>query len=318
MLSRKQIEDIIHVRLPEADIETHLLDLTPDKIDAETLDTFMSVISETLVEEASTFDCTGTGGSGLPHFNTSTAASFVLAAQGLKVIKCGNVGISGRSGSFDFLRALGFPEHLPVALVPALFRENGLTFLFAPQFYPGLLKLSPIRKALGVRTIFNFIGPLLNPARPQYRVLGVSDPAVQRLVSQYLTRSTYSTRALVVRGEDGMDEFITNGATHLFTVSKDSMIPGEFLPAFGENGSAHNGDLDARQNVRIFKQIINGEDMKSQYYNMICLNAGAAFFVSGRAASIEDGVKLAADVLASGAVREKFEACRRSYGKYLA
>jgi anthranilate phosphoribosyltransferase len=322
MLSRARIVDIVNAKLPEPELKQALLELTPDRIDEQTLETFLVAMSETLAEGsdsiqrlgADAVDCTGTGGSGLPHYNTSTTVSFVLAAAGLKVLKCSNAGASSRSGSFDFLSALGFPRHLPVSSVAELFELNNLTFLFAPQFYPLLARLAPVRRELGVKTIFNFIGPLLNPGSPSYRVLGVSDRRMQRLIADHICRTNASTRTLVVRGEDGADEFTVNGATRVYEIVDRKL-----------SETSHTmicpmkpGQLDVKDNVRIFHDLIGGHDSQSCYYHMVCLNAGAAFKLTGRTETIESGAQLCGKLLASGSVREKYEQARRSYARYIA
>jgi anthranilate phosphoribosyltransferase len=326
MLNDTQIRDILHCRLSETEMKSALLSLTPDQLDAGLLQRFLAAFDEMLITGAASLnklgsgavDCTGTGGSGLPHFNTSTTTSFVLAAAGLKVTKCGNVGATSKSGSFDLLDLLGFPRKLPLEDIPTLLEQSGLVFLYAPQFYPGLSKLAPIRKTLGARTIFNLIGPLLNPARPEYRVLGVCSADVQQLVAQFLTQSSGCTRAFVVRGENGMDELIADGSTYITTASPHKIAESEYRAKPASSSSAAPFEATPENNAKIFEQLIDGRDQESSFYKMVCLNSGAAFHVCDLASSIEEGVKVAAELLAGGAVRALFEKSRRIYARYLA
>ncbi|HEY9869656.1 MAG TPA: anthranilate phosphoribosyltransferase, partial [Candidatus Obscuribacterales bacterium] len=226
MLTQRDVDTLINLRLSEAEIREHLLGLTPECIDARTLEMFVNALRRTVEDTGSwpqgglpdTIDCSGTGGSGLSHFNTSTASAFVLAAGGLRVAKFGNRAMTSSSGSFDFLQAIGFPLGLPPEVIPAMLDQNGIVFLFAPQFYPVLAKFTSVRRALAVKTIFNFLGPLLNPARPAYRVLGVPDSYMQSLLADYLSRSPELKKALIVRGESGLDEIEAYASTDIIEV----------------------------------------------------------------------------------------------------
>ncbi len=326
MLTDTQIRDLLHCRLPEEELKDALLTLTPGNIDANLLARFLTAFDEMLIAGASklsklgkgAIDCTGTGGSGLPHFNTSTTVSFVLASAGLKVVKCGNIGATSKSGSFDFLQQLGFPRELPLEEIPDLLERSGMVFLFAPQFYPGLSGLAPLRKTLGVRTIFNFIGPLLNPARPEYRVLGVCSAEVQKLIAGILAQSSSSKRALVVRGENGMDELITDGITHIAIASSCGVDETQYQPSISVSSAAATSiEATPKGNVKIFQRLIAGEDQTSNCYNMVCLNSGAAFFACGQAGSIAEGAKLASVLLKNGAVKDQYERAGRIYARHL-
>src|SRR5262249_54843781 len=158
------------------------------------------------------------GGSGLPHFNVSTAVAFVLAAADKKVAKCGNRSAGSRCGSFDLLEALGVPFVVPPQAVPEIMDEVGVAFLFVQQYYPGLAKLAPIRKALGKRTIFNNLGPLINPIKPFYRVMGISCPMAQETMASYLSGDKTVRRSLLVRSSNGLDELESGVGNVVFDV----------------------------------------------------------------------------------------------------
>ncbi len=306
-----------------------LLKLTPDQVDMSVLKSFVDTIleSESESEQLSSvfhapvfangcLDCSGTGGSGLNTYNTSTSISFILAAGSVPIVKMGNRAISSASGSFDLLEALGFPLDVPITALSEIFSAVGVVFLFAPQIYPAFARLNRIRKSLGVKTMFNYIGPLLNPARPVYRLVGVSDLRMQKLAAEFLLQSGYTKRALVVRGENGLDEMNCNGKTSMIEVSAGSLASKEFNSPYESVASLPKGPLDAKTGAMMLDRLFKGMETNSDYHHMCCLNAGAAFYVAEKVDSIEAGCKLAEELLKSGAVMAKFEQVRRTYGKY--
>jgi anthranilate phosphoribosyltransferase len=325
MLNYKDIEDLVCMRMTDDLLRQRLLELTPQRIDSQTIGRFVQILkrlcAETLQQlpaiETATIDCCGTGGSGLPHFNTSTATAFVLASGGVKVAKFGNRAQSSLSGSFDFLKELGVPCEFPAASVPYLLDECGLAFLSAPQYYPVLSKLRAVRRSLKC-TIFNFIGPLLNPVNPAFRLMGVSDPLMQRVTADYLSSTNNLRRALVVRGERGIDDIDCHGRSLLIEIA-DRRLQMQWFAAPAESSfPTISVPLSARQNLSIFRQITEGRDRQSDYYKLISLNAGAGFYTTGFANSIKEGIGQARELLASGAVHEQVERCRRIYAKYAA
>ena len=151
-------------------------------------------------------DCCGTGGSGKEHFNTSTAIAFVLAAGGLKTAKFGNKAATGKSGSFDFLQALGLPLITKPQHSYEIMAETNLCFLFAPVYYPHLAHLTKVRSKLGKATAFNFVGPLLNPVNPGIKYIGTFCPDIQRAMADYYLLYSKETKAFIVRAFSGLDE----------------------------------------------------------------------------------------------------------------
>lgn len=320
MLNRSDIYNLIHYRMPEAEIREALLALLPESITAPLLADFVSVLAETLEPQAAAlsaiedaFDCSGTGGSGLPHFNTSTAAAFVLAAGGLRVAKFGNRAATSASGSFDMLLALGLPLSLEAERVPELIDCTGLVFLYAPQFYPALARVASVRRALKEKTIFNFIGPLLNPVRPARRLLGVPDAHVQGVIAEYLSCLPQLEAALVVRGESGLDEIDPGGVSALYFVSAGAVTARSWSPAVLHAVCSEGAELSPQDNAAIFSEIVQGSDASSPYHASVCLNAGAGFHIAGKSASLEEGAALAAELIAGGAVKEKLAQLRRVY-----
>jgi len=328
MLTKETVESIVECRLPESQIISHLEDLAATELDADTIATFIDVLFATLDQPSrqlqndviGALDCSGTGGSGLPHFNTSTTVAFILAAGGLKVAKFGNRAALGQCGSFDLLEALGIASHTPPDAVPQLLDQIGLAFLFAPQYYPGLAKLAPIRKSIGKRTIFNSIGPLLNPVRPYYRVMGVSCSRSQELVAQYLCGEKSNRRALIVRSESGLDE-LEPGNRNVVIDSMQGYVQRHEMTfksncgpvAGGNNSNRTTFAFTAEENYKLFLHTIGGAGPEA-IMEIVCLNAAAGFVASGYA-SLDSSIDLARELLVSGQVAEKVEQCRRAYAK---
>lgn len=303
---RTEIDNLLNGRLTEAEAFAVLEWLTPETSDAEEFDLLIEAVRATAIPvpaiEGDLLDCCGTGGSGKPHFNVSTTVAFVLAAGGIRVTKFGNRAITSQSGSFDLLGELGIPADLPVEAIPGLLDKTGLAFLYAPQFYPALKRLVPLRKAFGKPTLFNFIGPLLHPLRPTHRLLGVSREAMQQRAARFLAKDERTRHAYVVRGADGSDELTPFGTSLILQVTPGEVQPRTFttteLPP--ETTGAHGpGD-----NLRIFQGIVAGRDTASPEYRAVCLNAAAGFVVAGRADNIRDGKRVAMNLLREGAVIE--------------
>ena len=340
MLSERTIRNLIHLRLPETEVKEILMQLTPETIDVRSLGLFVDTLRETLDRPTrdlegleNVLDCSGTGGSGLPHFNTSTAAAFVLAAGGLRVAKFGNRAATSLSGSFDLLTALGFPLGVEAERVPELLDDQGLVFLYAPSFYPVLARLSAVRRSLKEKTVFNFLGPLLNPVKPAFRVMGVPDPLMQAVIGRYLSSDNRTRRAFVVRSADGLDELqpdcdntvvdIEGGESREFHLAgrlgdagapapSPDAVPDELLEALPE-ALPDAPPAGPEENSEILKRIFSAADSSSVHYRSVCLNAAAGFVVAGISASIEDGAALASEIIASGAAERKLADLRRSY-----
>ncbi|HEY9676819.1 MAG TPA: anthranilate phosphoribosyltransferase [Drouetiella sp.] len=319
MLSEETISNLVDCVLPEDKIRQLLLDLSSDRIDLRILTAFINAVkakSEFKFDGTiNAMDCSGTGGSKLAHFNTSTTVAFVLAAADVKVAKFGNRSASSLSGSFDLLEALGIPASIPFEHVFELLDSVGLVFLYAPYYYPSLAKLAAIRRSLPGPSIFNSIGPLLHPLNPKFRLMGTSDAVVQHLVTAYLSTDKHTEKAIVVRSERGLDEFDPCATSNYFEVE-----PGEMsaLRAF-ENTCTVDlppETLTAELNYEIFHQVLVGS-AEPYFQNIVCTNAGAGLKVAGKVKSIEEGVELARELLLTGAVAEKYEQCRRAYAWFV-
>ena len=256
-------------------------------------------------------DTCGTGGSGLPTANTSTLCAFVLAAAGAPVIKHGNRAATGRCGSMDVLEELGVAIDLDPDVAADLLAETGITMLFAPRFHPAMRHVAPVRRALGFRTVFNFLGPLCNPAGSCRQLLGVSDAAMAPRMAEVLA-ALGTRRALVVRGEYWLDEISLAAPTRTWELRDGEVVQGVIEP---EDVGLQRADFedfaggDRAANARRFLDVIGGRETGPQA-DHVALNAGAALYVAGRAPDVAEGVRMARDTLQSGAAMTRFEAYR--------
>ncbi|MBS1791995.1 MAG: anthranilate phosphoribosyltransferase [Acidobacteria bacterium] len=258
-------------------------------------------------------DTCGTGGSTAKTFNVSTAAAFVVAAAGVAVAKHGNVGVTSKSGSADVLRALGVKVDLPPERVAEIFDEIGVCFMFAPLHHAATKRVAMIRWELGVRTIFNLLGPLTNPAGAPFQVLGVSSEPGCEKVAKALARLG-TRRAWVVRGTDGLDEITLAGKTVVYEAATNSVRRFEIWP---EDFHLRQATLDelrggtAEENAAIIRSVFSGE-RKDAARDLVMANAAASLFVAGEADSLPLAAEKAAQVLSSGAALAKLESLVRS------
>jgi anthranilate phosphoribosyltransferase len=245
-------------------------------------------------------DTCGTGGDRSGTFNISTVAALVVAGAGVPVAKHGNRAASSVCGSADLLEALGVRIDLDATGVERCLAEAGIAFIFAPVFHPAMGHAGPVRRELRVPTVFNFLGPLTNPARPFAQVVGVSDERMLPLLAQVLARR--GTRARLFRALDGLDELTTTGPSLVFDVQdgelRESMLdPADLGLARSEVGDLRGGDPEA--SAAIAHAILHGETGPRR--DVVLLNAAAALEVSGRASSIDEGLAMAAGSIDSGA-----------------
>jgi anthranilate phosphoribosyltransferase len=251
-------------------------------------------------------DTAGTGG-GRPTFNVSTTAAFVAAGAGCRVAKHGNRSATSQCGSADVLEALGARIDLEPDEVAACIDSVGFGFMFAPKHHAAMRHVVPVRRALGVRTIFNFLGPLTNPAGARSQVIGVSDPS--RLETMAAALGELGTdRALVVSSADGLDEFSVSGATRVVELSEGELATYEVTAEQVGLEPASDGAVGAgtpEANARVLRRVLEGEPGTER--SLALLNAAAAIYVSGRAGSLADGVERARDSIDSGAALATLE-----------
>ena len=257
-------------------------------------------------------DTCGTGGDGRGTFNISTAAALVAAAAGVPVAKHGNRSVSSRSGSADVLAALGVKIEIDPETAGRTLDEVGITFLFAPLLHPAMREVMPVRRELGLRTIFNVLGPLTNPAGARRQVMGVYSDALVEPIGHVL-RDLGAEHALVVHG-DGLDEITTTGPTHVAEVRHGEVRSYQLEPERFGLRRARLEDLAGgtpEENAAALRRVFGGED--SPLFEVTALNAGAAVYVSGLADTLEEGLERARTALASGAAAAKLEELR-SFG----
>ena len=243
-------------------------------------------------------DTCGTGGDGANTFNISTAVAFVSAALGVKIAKHGNRSASGKVGSADVLENLGLPLNVSSAKVLEALQAFGITFLFAPSWHPSLVNLAPLRKSLGIRTIFNLLGPLVNPLRPKSQVLGVAKANLLDPISIAL-KGMGLTRAVVVHGAGGLDEASLAGLNQFRFLDQDSINseiihPSDFGLSEVSNESLKGDDLQA--NSEILKSLLKGEGNK-YHKEVVALNTALVLWVSGLEDDLSSGVQRSLDCL---------------------
>ncbi|MGH9833487.1 MAG: anthranilate phosphoribosyltransferase [Blastocatellia bacterium] len=256
-------------------------------------------------------DTCGTGGSGAKTFNVSTAAAFVVAAAGVPVAKHGNVGVTTKAGSADVLRALGVKVDLAPERVNEIFDEIGVCFMFAPLHHAATKRVAMVRRELGVRTIFNLLGPLTNPACAPFQVAGVSNEAACEKMARALSRLG-TQRAWVVRGEDGLDEITLSGKTIVHAASPEGVDRIEVTPEDFGLRRAPLEDLrggSAEENAAIILSVLEGR-RKDAARDLVLINAAAALRVAGASDDLRRAVELAAQTIETGAALAKLQALR--------
>ncbi|UCV04367.1 anthranilate phosphoribosyltransferase [Dechloromonas denitrificans] len=252
-------------------------------------------------------DTCGTGGDGAHTFNISTAAMFVAAAAGAQIAKHGGRSVSSQSGSADVLESLGVNINLQPAQVAQCIAETGVGFMFAPNHHSAMKHAAPVRRELGVRTIFNILGPLTNPANAPQQVLGVFHADLVGILVRVLQRLG-STRALTVFGREGLDEISISGST-LVGELKDGRISEYEIHPEQFNLPVHDPKVLRVANVEESKAVLLGalDNKLGAARDIVALNAGASIYVSGQAATLADAVDQAFEMIVSGAARAKLE-----------
>jgi anthranilate phosphoribosyltransferase len=259
-------------------------------------------------------DVCGTGGDGIGTFNISTTVAFVVAGagSGVGVAKHGNRSVSSRSGSADVLEALGVRTDLDPPAVLSQLARSGFGFFFAPKFHPAFRQVGPVRKAMGVRTVFNLLGPLVNPARVKRQVMGIYDAEALRAVAMAL-RDTGTEEAMVFCSEDGLDELSLTGPTHVIHVKGGELRSFGLLPEDAGLPRSPVAALlggDAKSNAEILTKILEGE--KGPRRDVVVYNAAAALVVAGLARTVREGARLAETILDSGAAARALELARET------
>ena len=259
-----------------------------------------------LLHNLDVLEIVGTGGDGSNSFNISTTSSLVIAAGGVPVAKHGNRAASSKSGAADVLEALGVKITLPPERSAEILKKINICFLFAQNYHIAMKYVAPIRKELGIRTVFNILGPFSNPAGANMELMGVYDQSLVEPLAQVMANLGVN-RGMVVYGQDSLDEISMCAPTSVCEIRDGKFTSYEITPEqFGyercEKGALTGGT--PAENAEITKAILKGEE-KGPKRQAVCLNAGAALYIAGKAASIEEGVKLAESLIDSGAALKK-------------
>lgn len=269
-----------------------------------------------LLHDMDVLEIVGTGGDGANSFNISTTAAFVTAAGGVPVAKHGNRAASSKCGAADVLETLGVDITVPPEKSAQLLREQNFCFLFAQNYHIAMKYVAPIRKELGIRTVFNILGPLSNPAGARRELMGVYDQALVAPLAQVMSNLGV-TRGMVVYGQDKLDEISISAPTTVCEIKDGWFQSYEVTPEQFGYPRSDKSELTGgtpEENAAITRAILSGTE-KGPKRQAVCLNAGAALYIGGRADTLEGGVKQAETLIDSGAAAAKLEEIvRRSNG----
>ena len=261
-----------------------------------------------------TVDSVGTGGDGSGSFNLSTGTGLLSAACGARVVKHGNRSISSRSGSADMLQCLGLPVPLDEQGVSNALSALNFTFLFAPAFHPAMKAIMPVRNALGVRTVFNLLGPLTNPAAPPFQLIGAFSPQAAKLMADALSGMSIE-RAFVVHGEPGWDEATPAGEFLLYDVRPGSVTELQRTPEDYDLARCKPEDLaggDAQYNARELARVFSGDD-QGAHRDALLMGTSLVLEVMGTVANAKDGVAMAAETIDSGRANDFLDRFRKHF-----
>ena len=296
-------------------IESYVLALNEKGVTAENIfdaATVMRQFAKQVVMQDKTHlvDTCGTGGDGIQTFNVSTLSAIVAASAGAKVAKHGGRSVSSKCGSADVLESLGVNVNLTADKVASIVNEIGIAFMFAPNFHPAMRYAAPVRKKLGIRTIFNVLGPLSNPALATRQVLGVYEKALTQTMAEVLSKLG-SEHVMVVHGEDGMDEISISSPTTVTelknkTITTYTIQPADFGLDLADLKTIQVENADASKAMIL--DVLNGSE--GPHRNITILNAGAAIYVSGISSTLKEGVETAASVIDQGLALKKLEALK--------
>ena len=296
-------------------IESYVLALNEKGVTAENIfdaATVMRQFAKQVVMQDKTHlvDTCGTGGDGIQTFNVSTLSAIVAASAGAKVAKHGGRSVSSKCGSADVLESLGVNVNLTADKVASIVNEIGIAFMFAPNFHPAMRYAAPVRKKLGIRTIFNVLGPLANPASATRQILGVYEVSLTETMAEVLSKLG-SEHVMVVHGEDGMDEISISSPTRVTELKNKSITtyiikPTDLGFAMANLETIQVENVDASKAMML--DVLDGN--KGPHRDITLLNAGAAIYLSGLTSTLKEGIEKAASVIDQGLSLKKLEALK--------
>lgn len=308
------MNEIIEGKISDCEIGALLMGLQIKGVVADELKGAVKVFREKVLKvnnaPIDAIDTCGTGGDGLSTINISTAASIVAAAAGAKVLKHGNKSVSSKSGSADVLLELGININQDKDLILNQLKDTNLGFMFAPNYHKAMKNVAHIRNQLGFRTIFNMIGPLVNPANVGRQLIGVYDERLINIYAQVL-KDLGSERVMIVHGEEGLDEISISGCTKVSEIINQKIISYTIKP---EDFNLKTRNIEeikggpSKENADLILNVFKGE--KGAKRDIILINAAAIIYLSGLASSINDGIKVASKVIDNGAVLKQLEKIR--------
>ncbi|ODV92782.1 hypothetical protein CANCADRAFT_1376 [Tortispora caseinolytica NRRL Y-17796] len=319
------LEQIVSGTIPDAQIAAFLALMKSSKLDKDPA--HIAAAASKMLQHAKIIklnaplhmaDIVGTGGDGHNTYNASTTAAIVAAGAGLHVCKHGNKASSSKSGSADLLMSLGAQlNNVTATSAPDIIDQTKFTFLYAPVFHPAMAKVAPARKALAIPTLFNLLGPLLNPAPIRYRLIGVNSPAIGKLYAESLQlldriRQNHSS-GIVVCGAESLDEISPAGPTHIWTFDSESIVESTVTPAdFGlpSHPLSEVKSGTPEENAEYLTRLLNTPETipeNEPKLDFVLLNAAALLYISGVASSWKDGVVKARESIKSGAAKAAFE-----------
>ena len=298
------LEHILSGEATDPEITETLVALNEYGIDYYVMDALASVMNTYVdnieLSDNDFIDTCGTGGSNLKIFNCSTISAFVVASCGGRVVKHGNKSITSKSGSADFLARAGVNINNDKSNAISAFNQFGITFLFAPTYHQRLKYVAAQRKALGVRTVFNVVGPLVNPANPNYQIIGTSDSQINEAVTNVL-KNKGLTRAMVVTSNDGIDELSLTSNSSVYELNNGDISSYEINPEDYDLIKCEIDDIhvETLEEAYLFGiEILNGK--RGPGFDMVALNAGAALYISNKVESLSEGIEKAKRELHSG------------------
>lgn len=306
------MREIMTGQCTDAQIGAFLIALKMKKETIEEIVGFVEVMREVSCQisskEKNIVDTCGTGGDAKYTFNISTISAFVAAGAGVIVAKHGNRSVSSKCGSADILQALGVNLEISLKKIENCLKEVGICFLFAPIFHPAMKYAIGPRKELGIRTVFNILGPLTNPANANCQVLGVYTPELTEIMASVLSKLK-SKHVLVIHGMDGLDEFTTTTKTKV-TELKDNKISTYYLEPknfhFKKTILEDLQVISIEENKKVFLDILSGKE-KGHKRDIVLLNAGAVIYVEGKSQSISEGIKMAEKSIDTGSAYKKLQ-----------